>query len=71
LQTPQREWLRGPLAKWTEVQIETSLHAYGGTWLDADIVRAAWQEYLQAGSDNSFYIWQWVSLGLLTERMGR
>lgn len=71
LQTPQREWLRGPLAKWTEVQIETAIHAYGGTWLDADAVRAAWQEYLCGGSDNSFYIWQWVSLGLLAERMGK
>jgi asparagine synthase (glutamine-hydrolysing) len=69
LQTPQREWLRGPLAKWTETQIETALHAHGGTWLDADTVRAAWQKYLRGGSDNSFYIWQWISLGLLTERM--
>ena len=71
LQTPQREWLRGPLAKWTAVQIETALHAYGGTWLNADAVRAAWQEYLRGSSDNSFYIWQWVSLGLLAERMGK
>lgn len=71
LQTPQREWLRGPLSKWTEVQIETALHAYGGTWLDADAVRAAWQDYLLGGSDNSFYIWQWVSLGLLAERKGK
>jgi asparagine synthase (glutamine-hydrolysing) len=71
LQTPQREWLRGPLAKWTEVQIETALHVYDGTWLNADAVRAAWQEYLRGGSDNSFYVWQWVSLGLLAERMGK
>ncbi len=70
LQTPQREWLRGPLAKWTEAQIDTAIHAYGGTWLNAGTVRAAWQEYLRGGSDNSFYIWQWISLGLLAERMG-
>ena len=71
LQTPQREWLRGPLAEWTGAQIEIALHAYGGVWLEADAVRAAWQEYLRGGSDNSFYVWQWVSLGLLSERMGK
>ncbi len=69
LQTPQREWLRGPLATWTETQIETAIHAYGDTWLDAGAVRIAWQEYLRGGSDNSFYVWQWVSLGLLAGRM--
>ena len=69
LQTPQREWLRGPLATWTETQIETAIHAYGDTWLDADAVRIAWQDYLRGGSDNSFYVWQWVSLGLLAGRM--
>ena len=71
LQTPQREWLRGPLAKWTEARIETALHAYAGTWLNANTVRATWQEYLRGGSDNSFYIWQWVTLGLLAGRMGK
>ena len=69
LQTPQREWLRGSLAKWTETQIETALHTYGGTWLNTDAVRTTWQEYLRGGSDNSFYIWQWISLGLLAGRM--
>ncbi len=69
LQTPQREWLRGPLVKWTEARIETAIHAYGGTWLNADNVHAAWQDYLRGGSDNSFYVWQWVSLGLLAGRM--
>ncbi len=69
LQTPQREWLRGPLAKWTEAQIETAGHAYGGTWLNADNIHTAWQDYLRGGSDNSFYVWQWVSLGLLAGRM--
>jgi asparagine synthase (glutamine-hydrolysing) len=71
LQTPQREWLRSPLANWAETQIETALHTYGGTWLNANAVRTTWQEYLSGGSDNSFYIWQWVNLGLLTERMNK
>lgn len=71
LQTPQREWLRGPLAKWTEMTIETALQNYGGIWLEPKPVRSAWQEYLRGQSDNSFYVWQWVSLGLLVERMGK
>jgi asparagine synthase (glutamine-hydrolysing) len=69
LQTPQREWLRGPLAKWAKSRIETALQVYGGVWLDTKAIRAAWLDYLNGGSDNSFFIWQWISLGLLTERM--
>ena len=69
LQTPQREWLRGPLAKWSEGQIETALCAFGGSWLNVEAVHTAWNEYLRGLSDNSFYVWQWVSLGLLAGRM--
>jgi asparagine synthase (glutamine-hydrolysing) len=69
LQTPQREWLRGPLAKWSEEQIETALRTFGGSWLNPEAVHNAWNEYLRGLSDNSFYVWQWVSLGLLAGRM--
>ena len=64
LQTPQREWLRGPLRRWANDRIEEAL-AGGSAWLSADAVRAAWREYCAGASDNSFYIWQWVSLGLI------
>jgi asparagine synthase (glutamine-hydrolysing) len=67
LSTPQREWLRGPLRKWAGERIEESLAAFGGTWLDRDGVRANWQHYCDGFSDNSFYIWQWISLGLMIE----
>jgi asparagine synthase (glutamine-hydrolysing) len=66
LSTPQREWLRGPLRKWTHECIDESLNAYGGTWLNADAVRAQWRDYCDGASDNSFYVWQWINLGLLT-----
>jgi asparagine synthase (glutamine-hydrolysing) len=69
MQTPQREWLRGPLAEWGETHIEMALHAFGGSWLDAKAVRTTWQDFLRGGSDNSFYVWQWISLGLLYGRM--
>jgi asparagine synthase (glutamine-hydrolysing) len=65
LQTPQREWLRGPLREWADERIAEALAAYGGTWLDVDTVQTAWQDYCNNESDNSFYIWQWISLGML------
>jgi asparagine synthase (glutamine-hydrolysing) len=65
VQTPQREWLAGPLAGWAQDAIEAALAAYGGDWLESDAVRAAWAGYRQGNSDNSFYVWQWVSLGLM------
>jgi asparagine synthase (glutamine-hydrolysing) len=68
LQTPQREWLRGPLKKWAEEMIEAALTHAGGTWVDARAVRSSWKSYCAGESDNSFYVWQWISLGLLAPR---
>ncbi|MEM7390858.1 MAG: asparagine synthase (glutamine-hydrolyzing) [Verrucomicrobiota bacterium] len=67
VQTPQREWLRGPLASWAESCIDAALQDAGGNWLDPDKVRAAWRDYRDHGGDNSFPIWQWISLGLVVE----
>lgn len=65
LQTPQREWLRGPLKNWAEELIEKALGIYGETWLDSKKVHTSWKAYCDKKSDNSFYVWQWISLGLL------
>lgn len=65
LQTPQREWLRGPLRAWAESRIEDALAMAGGDWLDASAVRAAWRGFAAGAGDNSFFVWQWVSLGLI------
>ncbi len=62
LQTPQREWLRGPLREWATGQIERALES---GWLDTDAVRGEWQTYCAGEGDNSFFVWQWISLGLL------
>src|SRR6185369_4003974 len=51
LQTPQREWLRGPLAGWAEDCIETALARYGGEWLDTEKVRRSWLAYGRGESD--------------------
>ena len=66
LQTPQREWLRGPLCGWTTTCIAAALDRYG-TWLDRDAVWAAWQAYAAGAGDNSFYVWQWINVGLLAQ----
>ena len=64
VQTPQREWLRGQLKPWAESCIEKALQMYGNNWLDSALVRAQWHEYCLGQSDNSFHVWQWISLGL-------
>lgn len=65
LQTPQREWLRGPLVGWADELIREALRAVGGSWLDVAAVHAAWQAYQDGAGDSSFHVWQWVSLGLM------
>jgi hypothetical protein len=64
MQTPQREWLRGDLNEWAEDCVEAAVVAYGGIWLDHAAVRRAWQTYGKGVGDNSFYVWQWINLGL-------
>ena len=64
MQTPQREWLRGPLAGWARERIELALERFGGSWLDAPGVRREWEAYRAGAGDNSFFVWQWISLGL-------
>jgi asparagine synthase (glutamine-hydrolysing) len=64
LQTPQREWLAGPLRVWANDCIEEGLQRYGGEWLDADLVRREWRQFQLGASDNSYYVWQWISVGL-------
>ena len=66
LQTPQREWLRGPLRGWASDHIAEALNKYGGTWLDKKNVTETWKAYCLGESDNSFYVWQWISLSLIS-----
>jgi asparagine synthase (glutamine-hydrolysing) len=69
LSTPQREWLREPLKDWANDCIEIALAKQA--WLNPQTVRAAWRAYQSGESDNSFYVWQWASLGLIEQiKMG-
>lgn len=67
LQTPQREWLRGPLREWAESRIGAGLDGPYGDYFDHAAVLGETEAFFQGGSDNSFYIWQWLSLGLMRE----
>jgi len=66
VQTPQREWLRGPLRPWAEACIDDALSGMASGWLDRAAVKRIWADYVAGASDNSFYVWQWVNLGLLS-----
>jgi asparagine synthase (glutamine-hydrolysing) len=67
LQTPQREWLRGPLREWARDCIEDALAVFAGTWLDASAVREAWRQYTAEAEESSFHVWQWINLGLVAQ----
>jgi asparagine synthase (glutamine-hydrolysing) len=45
--------------------IEMALLERGGEWLEPATVHGVWNEYLKGHSDNSFFVWQWISLGLM------
>lgn len=64
VQTPQREWLRGPLADWATGMIESGVAVAGGGWLNADRVSEQWDDFRSGKGENSFFVWQWINLGL-------
>ncbi|MBL8214273.1 MAG: asparagine synthase (glutamine-hydrolyzing) [Bryobacterales bacterium] len=68
VQTPQREWVANELRDWTESCIETAVLELGGAWLEAARVREAWGDYRTKHLDNSFAIWQWISIGLMLQQ---
>jgi asparagine synthase (glutamine-hydrolysing) len=67
VQTPQREWLRGPLSEWATQKIEGAMDVFGGSWLDRRSVTASWEKFRHGEGDNSYYVWQWINLGLAAE----
>lgn len=68
VQTPQREWLRGPLRPWADEQVRTALEFAEGRWLDRPAVRTAWEAFLAGEGANGYFAWQWVNLGLAVDQ---
>lgn len=65
VQTPQREWLRGPLQCWVRSMVHQAIRS--SPFLLADPVQRELERFFAGEFDNSFFVWQWISLGLMTE----
>ncbi len=68
LQTPQREWLRGPLREWSSAMIEAVLCGPQRHWFRAERVREDWRLFCDGEGESSFFVWQWLSLAMLQAR---
>ena len=64
LQTPQREWLKNELKDWAYQNITLAL-ASKPEWFNKEEVWNTWDNFQAGKSDNSFYIWQWITIGLM------
>ncbi|MEZ5428784.1 MAG: asparagine synthase (glutamine-hydrolyzing) [Pyrinomonadaceae bacterium] len=67
VQTPQREWLRGDLREWADEHIKQAGSYFSGSWFDKKSIIEVWRKFCDGQSDNSFYIWQWISLSLILD----
>jgi asparagine synthase (glutamine-hydrolysing) len=63
IQTPQREWLSHDHKDWVRDTIAKGMQKVD--WLNAKEVEVELNNFFTKDNSNSFYIWQWVSLGLL------
>ena len=62
LQTPQREWLSGFLSEWSyENMINFKLSNYS---LPVSVDKI-WKSFMQGELDNTFWLWQWISINLI------
>lgn len=67
--TPQREWLRGPLAPWVREVLAGPAIREGG-FLDPAKAAGRFEDYFVNGADNSFFIWQWLNVASWFEWFG-
>lgn len=70
VQTPQREWLRGPLRSWVEQHVAAGLAGPLEGLVDPRQVHDELRNFMDGGADNSFFVWQWISAGLTANMMG-
>ena len=59
LQTPQREWLTENLLEWVEKSV---LALKQHPWFNAEALQQEWEEFKQSEKDNTFFLWQWLSV---------
>ena len=58
LQTPQREWIGGPLADFIEDRI-SQLKSF--PWFEKEALNLEWNKFKNGQNDNSFFVWQWIN----------
>lgn len=63
VQTPQREWLRGELKQWVHDTVQAACRRHPDMLL-APQVEQELQAFMNGQGDNSFFVWQWLSLAL-------
>lgn len=68
VQTPQREWLKDDLQSWVQDCLTMVEKKYEGIWFRKGTIQQLWKQYQSGQFDNSFFIWQWISLALLIEK---
>lgn len=65
--TPQREWLRGPLAGVVEGVLGSPRFAARG-WIEPEAARREWAAFRAGEGSNAFFVWQWLSVELWHRR---
>lgn len=59
LQTPQREWLTEDLSNWVG---DTLSGIRDNSWFKQDALNKSWQKLISSKVDNTFFLWQWLSV---------
>lgn len=59
LQTPQREWLTEDLLDWVEDKVK---RLGGHPWFNADELTRCWADFKKSDKENTFFLWQWISV---------
>ncbi|MEP4375103.1 MAG: asparagine synthase (glutamine-hydrolyzing) [Algoriphagus sp.] len=64
LQTPQREWIGGPLSGFVEDRVSK---LKSNPWFERNALSNQWQEYKDGQNDNSFFVWQWINASFIED----
>jgi asparagine synthase (glutamine-hydrolysing) len=67
LQTPQREWLAGPLRPWVQELVSTLGRGPTEGWFEPAVVDAELQAFFAGRCTNSYFVWQWLNTALLLD----
>jgi asparagine synthase (glutamine-hydrolysing) len=63
IQTPQREWLQNELKDWVIDTIQSGFAKY--SFLNKQKTQVELDKYFKGEIENSFFIWQWITLGMI------